>query len=165
MKTKILLLSVFVLALAACQQQTQKMPVDIKAEKTAVNNVLNTMIQAFKAQDVPTLETLIADDMIAVGSDPSELWNRKEIVEMWKQMLAQPFELDTIGTAVIKVAADGQSAFAMQQYRMPAFSSKLAFRNGYHLIKSGERWLILVSNTACIPKNEDLPKIDKALSE
>ena len=140
MKSKTLILSVFVLTTTACQQQTQKAPVDIKAEEAAINDLLNTMIHAFKAQDVPTLETLFADDMVATGSDPSEWFDRQQMTDMWKQMLAQPFELDTIGTPRLKVAPDGHSAFAIQQYYMPAFSSKLAFRNGYHLIKTGGKW-------------------------
>jgi ketosteroid isomerase-like protein len=165
MKKSTLLLAFFVIVLTACQQQTETKSVDLKAEEAAINDLLNTMIGAFKAQDVPTLQSLLTEDVLCLGSDPSEVWNKKEITEMWTQMLAQPVEIDTIGTPKIQVASDGHSAFAMQQYFMPAFSSKLAFRNGYHLIKSGEKWLIFTTNTACIPKNEDLSKIDKVLSE
>ena len=163
MKKICIILSIAVVIITACQQTHKTVPVDIKAEEAAVNDLLNRMITAFKEQDVATLQSLLSEDMLGCGSDPSEFWNKQQVTEMWTQMLVQPFELDIIGDPKIKVAPDGHSAFAVHQYFMPFYSSKLAFRNGYHLIKSDGKWLIFSFNTACIPKNDDLPKISEAI--
>jgi ketosteroid isomerase-like protein len=165
MKKNVLLLSFLFLVLTACQQQPKTKPVNIEAEEVAINDLLGKLISSFKEQDVNTLISLLAEDVLVCGSDPSEFWNKQQITEMWKQMLAQPFELNVIGEPMIEIAPDGNSAFAAQQYFMPMFSDKLPFRNGYHLIKSNNEWKIYISNTACIPRNEDLPKINEALNK
>ena len=165
MRKNALLFLFFVLALIACQQQPAPKPINIEAEEVAINNVLDKLISAFKEQNVDTLTSLLAEDVLMCGSDPSEFWNKQEIIEIWTQMLAQPVELNIIGEPVIKIAPDGNSAFAIQQYVMPVFSDKLLFRNGYHLIKSNNEWKIYTSNTACIPKNEDLPAINEILNK
>ena len=163
MRKNAMLFLLIVLALTACQLQPAPKPLNIEDEEVAIYDVLDKLISAFKEQNVDTLTSLLAEDVLMCGSDPSEFWNKQEIIEIWTQMLAQPVELNVIGEPVIKVAPDGNSAFAVQQYFMPMFSDKLLFRNGYHLIKSNNEWKIYTSNTALIPKNEDIPVINEAL--
>jgi len=163
---RLFIVTALILAAGIAYGQTSKTTsVDIEAEETAVTELLNTLTKAFKEQDVATLVSLLSDDLLGCGSDPSEFWNKEQVTEIWKQMLVQPFELNHIGEPVVLIAPDGHSAFAVQQYYMPFYSDKLAFRNGYHLIKSDGEWLILSFNTACVPKNEDLPKINEALGD
>ena len=138
---------------------------DLKAEEVAVNNVLNKITAAFEHQDVAALTSLFTEDVLFCGNGPSEVYNKKQVSELWTQMLAQPFKLDLIGEPTIRVAPDGNSAYAMQQYFMPAFSTKIPFRNGYYLIKINGKWLIFTCNTACLLKDEDLPKINEVLSD
>jgi ketosteroid isomerase-like protein len=164
MKKNVLLLLFFILALLACQQQPDIEPLNIEAEEAAINDLLNKMTTAFKDQDVENLMSIFAEDLLLCGSDPSEFWNKQQVTDMWTQMLTQPVEIKVIGEPIIKIAPDGNSASAVQQYLMPVISEKLQFRNGYHLIKVKDNWLIFTSNTACIPKNEDLPKINEVIS-
>ena len=165
MKKNVLLFAFFILALAACQQQVEVKSVDSEAEEAAINDLLVQLATSFKEQDVPGIVSLLSEDVLMLGSDPSEIWNKEEITAMWTQLLTQPVELKMTADPVIKLAPDGKSATAVQQYVMPVFSTKIEFRNVYHLIKEDGNWLIFVSTTGCILKNEDLPKIDEVIGE
>jgi ketosteroid isomerase-like protein len=137
-------------------------PVNMEVEEAAVHDLLGKMDMAFKQQDVEALRPLYTEDMLSCGSDPTEFFNKQEIMNMWEKGI-DTSGIQMIGDPKIKIAPDGNSAFAVEQFFMPIFSKKMAFRTGYHLIKSNGKWLIFSANTACIPKNEDLPKINKAL--
>jgi ketosteroid isomerase-like protein len=138
---------------------------DLKAEEVAVNNLLNKLNTAWECQDVATLTSLLTEDVLFFGNGPSEVYNKKQVSELWTQMLAQPFKLDLIDEPIIRVSPNGNSAYAIQQYFMPAFSTKIQFRNGYYLIKVHSNWLIFTCNTACLLKDDDFPKINEVLSE
>jgi len=140
--------------------------IDLKAEEEAVANLLNKLYKAWDRQDVSTMVSLLTEDVLFCGNGPSEIYNKQQVTDGWTQMLAQPFKLDFIDKPIIKIAPNGQSAVAMQQYFMPAFSvAKIPFRNGYHLIKVNNSWLIFTCNTGCVIKDDDFPKINKVLSE
>jgi uncharacterized protein (TIGR02246 family) len=139
--------------------------IDLKAEEVAVANLLNKLYAAWDRQDVPTMVSLLTEDVLFCGNGPSEIYNKQQITEGWTQMLAQPFKLDFIDKPIIRIAPNGQSAVTMQQYFMPAFSTKIPLRNGYHLIKINDNWLIFTCNSCCAIKDEDFPKINEVLSQ
>jgi ketosteroid isomerase-like protein len=164
MKKILIILSISLMAIAACQQKPKTVPVDIKAEETAVNDRIDKLLSAMKAQDVATLTSFLTEDIIGCGSDPSEFWNKQQITDLWTQMLADTSpEINNIGMRVIKVSADGNSAIAIEQYFMPMYTPNIPFRNVYHFVKTNNNWMIDFFSTALIPKNEDLPKLNKAL--
>ncbi len=139
--------------------------IDLKAEEAAINNLLNTLNAAWDRQDVAAMTSLLTEDVLFHGNGPSEIYNKKQVTEGWTQMLAQPFPLEVIDKPVVRMAPDGNSAYAMQQYFMPAFSTKIPFRNGYFLIKVNGNWLIYTCNTACLINDNDFPKINEVLGE
>ena len=165
MKKIMLLLSLMILALSACQQPETK-PVDLEAEEFAINEMLDKVFLSFEKQDVATLSSLITEDVLVCGSDPTQFFDKQQITEIWTQMLAESsFEFNIISERKVKIANDGYSASAIEQYTMPFYSTKLPFRNSYHLVKINEEWKIFCWNGACIPNDEDFPIINAALSE
>ncbi|MBN2272950.1 MAG: nuclear transport factor 2 family protein [Bacteroidales bacterium] len=149
--------------LTACQQKPVNVSVDIEAEKAAIDSLFDKFIEAFNAQDVTTLVSYLTDDALCMGTDPSEFWNKQQITDIWSQMLADTVPvMDFFDEQVIKVAADGHSATAVQQYMMPDVTL-LPWRNTYHLIKKDGHWMIFAFSCGFIPKNEELPKINEAL--
>jgi tetratricopeptide (TPR) repeat protein len=56
--------------------------------KVAVNALLDKYDSAFKAKDAPTLIALLAEDGLFCGTDPSEIWDKKQISEGWTQAFA-----------------------------------------------------------------------------
>lgn len=139
--------------------------IDLKAEEVAVANLLNKLYSAWDKQDVPTMVSVFTEDAYIYGNGPSEVFDKQGITEAWTQMLAQPFKLDFMNEPIIRIAPDGQSAVVLHQYYMPVFSTKIAFRNGYHLVKENDSWLIFTSNTACVINDDDFPKINEAFGE
>jgi ketosteroid isomerase-like protein len=164
MKKIPIILSMAFLVMTACQQTPKTVPVNIEAEKAAVNNLVDKLISAMKVKDVATLTSFLSEDILCCGSDPSEFWNKQQITDLWTQMLADTApEINLMGQRVIKVAPDGNSAFAIDQYFMPMYTPNIPFRNVYHLVKTNDKWMIDFFCTALIPKNEDIPKLNEAI--
>lgn len=139
--------------------------VDLNVEKQAVIYLVNKLHTAWDNQDLETMTSLVSEDAIFYGNGPSEVYNKEQVSEGWKQIFAQPFPLDLVGEPIISVSPNGNSAYAIQQYYMPPFSTKIQFRNGYFLNKVGGNWLICTCNTACLLNDDDFPKINEILSK
>lgn len=166
MKKTFFLFSFLAVLITACQQTPEPAPVDRNAEEAAINAVCDSIVASFKAQDVEQLMSHLADTLLFLGSDPSEIWNRDQLTEMWTQMLAStPVEIKLINDRKIFFAPDGKTAAVVEDYYMPMFSEVLPFRNVYHMIREDGNWKIMFSGTGIIAKNEDLPKIDAVLME
>jgi ketosteroid isomerase-like protein len=164
MKKNCFIAMIALFAITACQQAPKKAAVNIEAEKAVIDSLFVKFDSAFSAQDVSTLVSFLSADALCMGTDPSEFWNKQQMKEIWEQALADSApKLSLIGERKIKVAADGNSAFVVDQYLMPGATPKIQWRNSYHLIKSDGNWRILVLNCAIIPKNEDIPKLNEAL--
>ena len=164
MKKNCLILFIAVMAITACQQAPKTVPVDLEAEKTVIDSLFDKFYSALSAKDVTTLASFVSEDALCMGTDPSEFWNKKQITDIWKQMLADSApKMNYFGDRMIKVAADGNSAIVVDQYFMPVASPKIAWRNAYHLVKTNGNWMIFVFNCGFIPKNEDIQKLNEAL--
>jgi hypothetical protein len=69
----------------------------------------------------------------------------------------------TIDKCEIRIAADANSAIAVEQMFFKAFSQKMPIRMVYHLVKNNDNWLFDFVSWNFIPDNEDLGKLNKAL--
>jgi len=164
MKKNFFILIFAAMAITACQQASKTVPVNLEAEKAAIDSLFDKFNSAFSAPDVTTLASFLSEDALCMGTDPSEFWNKQQMTEMWTQLLTDSVpELNYIGERVVKLASDGHSAFAVDQYFMPMFSEKIPWRNTYQLTKTDGQWKILVLNCALIPKNEDMPKLNASM--
>ena len=162
---KLLIITALLLFAGIAFGQTSKpTQVDFETEKAALNELLDKMDSAIKAQDVSTIASCLSEDVLICGTDPTEFWNKQQITDLWTQMFDNPFpELKYLGDREIKVAPDGNSAIAVTQYIMPLFSPKIPWRNLYYFVKTNDNWMILFASTAFIPKNEDIQKLNEAL--
>jgi uncharacterized protein (TIGR02246 family) len=161
---QICILSIAVIIMAACQQTPKTVSVDIQAEKAAVSALFDKFIAAYDAGDAAALVAFLTEDGLFCGSDQSEFMNKQEITDLFKQLLTDTVpEVNYIGERVIKIAADGNSAIVVLQYVMPLMSPKIPLRDVYRVIKTGDNWMIDFFSTSFIPKNEDVPKLNKAV--
>ena len=164
MKKLYFILTLAVVAVSACQQKPETISVNIENEQAILDSLFQQFSNAFKMQDVSTLSSFLAEDALCLGTDPSEVWTKKEITDLWNQMLADSSpEINYIGERIIKLASDGYSAVVVDQYFIPVMSPKIPWRNEYHLVKRNGNWKILVLCSSFIPKNEDIEKINKAI--
>ncbi len=165
MKKNLFLFIIAAVFMTACQQTPEKVSIDIETEKAAIEDMLGDFINGMEAQDVDAMASFILEDALICGTDPSEFWNKDEIVELWKQMLAEsPIELKHIGDKVIKVAPDGISAIVVAQYYVPIYSPNIPWRNVYSLTKVEDKWMVSFYSIALVPKNEDLGAINKVVA-
>jgi ketosteroid isomerase-like protein len=165
MKKAFYLLIVAVFAINACQPKVQTKPVDLPAVKENVNIWMDKYIDLLNKKDVQGMASKLTEDCLILGTDPSEYFNKKMLTDAWEQMVADTavkftFKADK---REIRVATDGNSAIVVDQYMIESMSKKIAVRADYHLIKNGDDWAIDFSNMGLIPKNEDIPKLNKAL--
>lgn len=161
---KIRLLSVILVILViACKQQPKNQPVDIEGEKAA----LKAVIDKFEAAtNTDTLASFMTDDAIVIGTAPSELYNKQQMIEMWRQYYSSIVpEHKYINETTMKIAADGNSATVIEEYIMPVMSQVIPARNALHMVKMNGKWMIDFINISFIPKNEDIPKIDELLKK
>lgn len=164
MKRIYFLLVILVLAFTACNQTPETITVDIKSEKDAINKLFDRYNAAFITQNVDTLISFMADDILICGSDPRELWNKKEITDIWTKVFANvDLGYNIFGARTIALAPDGKSATVVEHYLMPFYSTALPLRNSFYIVKTENSWKILLLNTAIVPRNEDVPKINAVL--
>jgi ketosteroid isomerase-like protein len=165
MKKIYYLFFVAVMIIAACQTKTKIVPVDTAAANGAVTNVLDKWNAAMKAKDVSTMTALLTDDGLLCGTDPSEFWDKKTYLDEWTKLSADTsFAVDySLDKREIRVAADGNSALAIEQMYFKAMSEHMPFRLVYHLVKKDGDWQFDFISWNFIPKNEDIPKLNKAL--
>ena len=136
-----------------------------EASRAGINALLDKYDLAFKAKDAPTLIALLAEDGLFCGTDPSEIWDKKQISDGWTQAFADTsLMIDfTVDKRDILIAEDGNSAIAIEQFYFKLFSPNIQWRAIFHAIKSGEAWKLDFISWNFIPKNEDIEKINKAV--
>lgn len=163
MKNALLFLSIAGLLFSGCQQSPA--PIDLEAEKAAAQEMLGSFSDAMTTQDVGSMRTFITEDALICGSDPEEFWDKEAAMKLWDEMSAGP-EVDFLFMEKnpLKIAPDGNSAIAIQQFYVPAVMPKLPVRNIYYLTKIEGKWLISMWSSTLIPKNEDLAKIIMAVA-
>ncbi|HLN54728.1 MAG TPA: nuclear transport factor 2 family protein [Bacteroidales bacterium] len=161
------LISFLILAalLVSCQQKAKVTPVDLNAEKASIIQLMDKQIAALKARDAKTELSFLTDDAILLGTDPKEFWNKAQTTEMINQMLADTtLKVDlTPERREIYVSPDGNSAIVVDQMFVGFISTKVQVRRITQLIKTNGSWMINFDSSSMIPKNEDLPAINKAL--
>ena len=153
------------LLIVACQQTPKTIPVDIAGEKVAISALFDKYISAFNAKDAAAMATFLADDALSCGTDPSEFWNKKQIIDLWTQGFADTaLKINyTYSRREIRVATDGNSAIVVEQSIMPFLSSKIPIRTVYNAVKTNDNWMIDFISWNFIPLNEDIPKLNKAV--
>ena len=136
-----------------------------EAVKASVAALLDKYDSAFKAKDAPAVIALLAGNGLFCGTDPSEIWDKKQISDMWTKGFAESsLSVDfTVDKREILVAEDEKSAIAFEQFYFKIFSPNIMWRVIFHAVKSGEDWKLDFISWNFIPKNEDIEKINKAL--
>ena len=109
---------------------------DMTESKHEVSKVLDAHWSALKAKDADAVIALVSEDFLSCGSDPKEFWNKTEMYNTVKQMLANSeLTIDvTVDKREIRIAKDGNSAIAFEQMFLTPFSQKIPVRTVYHLV-------------------------------
>lgn len=165
-KMKNLFFIVFVAAIVfACQPKSQPIVVDLAASKTEVNTLMETYLTAWNAKDAKTLASLITDDGLYCGTDPSEFIDKKTVSDDWAMAFADSTMNYnyTVDKREIRVVSDGNSAIGIEQFTMKVISPKIQWRIVSHAVKTSGGWKLDFISWNMIPRNEDIGKLNKAL--
>jgi hypothetical protein len=167
MRKTLCILSIAVLIITACQQKPKMAPIDQEAMKKAVVSILDKYHSSLFNKDANTMLTLLAENGLFCGTDSKEFLDKSAMSNAMTQMFA-----DTalkvnylIDKREVRIAADGNSAIAIDQFVMDFISPKIPVRWVFHLVKTGDIWLIDFTSLSLIPYNEDLGKLNKAFEE
>jgi uncharacterized protein (TIGR02246 family) len=165
MKKIYCLILLAVMITVGCQPKVQNKPVDMTTVKEEITTLMDQYLKAFTSKDVNTITTLITDDGLFCGTDPSELLDKKALSDMLTQSLADTTMnwSYSVDKREIRVAADGSSAIVLEQFIMPGLSPKIPTRLIYHVLKAGDKWMFDFISWSFIPKNEDILKLNKAI--
>jgi uncharacterized protein (TIGR02246 family) len=159
------LLILAAMIILSCQPKTQPVEVDLAASKAEVNALMDNYLNSWNAKEFNTLVTLIAEDGMFCGSDPTEIMDKKAISEAWKQVFADStMNINfTVDKREIRVNSGGKSALVMEQHVVNPFTPKIPWRLVCHAIKTEDGWKLDFISWNLIPKNEDIEKLNKAL--
>jgi|SRR5664280_633675 hypothetical protein len=165
MKKTLCIIFMAVMIINACQQKPKTAPVDQEAAKVAVVATLDKYHSGMIAKDAKIMMTMLADNGFYCGSDPKEFYDKPTLSnEMTKMFADTTLKISySINKREIRIAADGNSAIAVDQNVMNFISPKIPVRWVFHLIKTENNWLIDFFSVSLIPHNEDIGKINKAL--
>jgi|SRR5512133_312610 hypothetical protein len=165
MKKTFIFLFVVALFLCACQPKPEPKTVNAEAEKAAVDSLFTKFHASSVDKNAQSAGALIAEDALLCGTDPSEYFNKKQLVESWEKSFADTtLNIQyTVDKRDIRLMPDGLSAVVIEQYLMPVISTKMMIRSIGHAVKNNDKWLIDFMSWNFITKNEEIAVIDKAL--
>lgn len=137
---------------------------DPEIVKESVSALMDDYYNVWNKGDIQILGATLADGGIFCGTDPTELWNKQELIEMFKQNLsgntaAQEFSPDS---REIYVAEHGNSAVVVEQLSMP-WSPNLPVKATYQAVKSGNQWRFDYIGWSFLARNEDIGKLNQAI--
>jgi hypothetical protein len=165
MKKTLFIMFIAVTIVAACQQKPKTAPADPEVAKAAVVAILDKYHSSLIAKDASTMMPVLADNGLYCGTDPKEFMDKLTLSDAMSKMFADTaLKVSySIDKREVRIAADGNSAMAVDQFVMDVISPKIPVRWVFHLVKTGETWLIDFSSLSLIPYNEDLGKLNNAL--
>lgn len=142
---------------------TATLPADTVQARRDLTLILDSMHSSFTRRDVSYIDRYMATDGLFMGTDPGELLNFGDFRAYQESMFKDAslnVELN-IRERIIRI--HGGSANLVEQYTAPGITQKLMLRNVAHARYENGRWVIDMLTYNVIPKNEDFPKIERAL--
>ncbi len=154
---------VLAIVISACQKKTE-----VKVDQATLTEQVNTFMEKnrkiWETNDTSALRGIYAEDLVILGTDPSELWNKNQYLDEWKKMIQGGFEFKHSEIKRdIRVSKDGNSAMVSEQYFIPMLSEKFQVRAIFHVEKNSDNWQINYLSWSVIPRNADIEKINAAL--
>jgi len=164
MRKVTLLLCAAVILMTSCQQKPPTVVVDSEAIKAELTIFLDEYNVAYKAMDINKMTSFCTDNALFLGSDPSEIWDKKQITDYFmSQGLDSTMQLEfVVDRREILVAADGNSAIVVEQFILPVISPNLPVRCIDNVVRVGDGWKFDLLSWNVIPRNEDLPRLNAA---
>ncbi|WP_197088598.1 nuclear transport factor 2 family protein [Rufibacter radiotolerans] len=160
---------IVVMALAAtgCNKQTtEQAPVDATTSEASVTELMDKFHASLVSKNASAMTSLLAEDGLFAGTDPKELFDKKQYVEQINQMFVDStinLKDHKIEIRKIVIDRDGTSATVVEQFKMNVYTPNIPWRLVSHLTKVGDSWKINVLSFNMTPSNEQTEAIVKAV--
>jgi hypothetical protein len=144
----------------------QDTPVDLSQAKTEVTALMDQVHSSMKSKDLEGLKSLLAEDGLYCGTDPSELFDKKAFLDLVSQEFADTSRMINdypITKREIKVHDGGKGANIVDQFTMTVISPTIPLRLTAHAVNSEGKWLLDLISLSLIPPNEDLHNVSAAV--
>ncbi|HET7732913.1 MAG TPA: nuclear transport factor 2 family protein [Paludibacter sp.] len=152
------------LLMSGCKSKTP----DMESSMKAINELLDKNEAAIKNRNLDSMAALLDDRGLYCGTDPSELWTKKQICDEYARMFADStvnFDRTVVSKREIRVQEDGNSAIVIEQWIIEQLFPKMPVRMITQLIKEGNAWKINFTSISLIPLNNDVVKLNKAMEK
>lgn len=138
-------------------------PSDTAQARRDLTAILDSMHQSFTRRDASYIDRYMTADGLYMGTDPTEVLTRADFRNYQDTALKNPAFNPQLNVRERIIRIHGASANLVEQYMAPGLSQKLMLRNVAHARYENGRWVIDMLTYNVIPKNEDFPKMERAL--
>lgn len=129
-----------------------------------LNTLADDIHSTFKKKDISYIEKYMSRNGIYLGTDPSEILNYNDYKSYMQQMVSDTaLSISDYTISRRDISINGKSALIIDQLIMPEISKKLMVRNICHANLENGKWVVDMYAWNFIAKNEEIPKIEKAL--
>ena len=158
---KIALLALMTLMMGPLFGQTNK-----KVTSDDIESLIESYYKLSLQEDAKALGSLLADDGLFCGTDPSEYWDKKAMMEMFEDSFSgEPFDLsEMVKKRVIHLSDNGMSAMVLEHINMP-WSPNIPVRQTFHLTRNGNKWQIDYIGWSFIADNNDIARLNAAVAQ
>jgi hypothetical protein len=137
---------------------------DTAQARIDLNNMADDIHSTFKKKDISFIEKYMSRNGIYLGTDPGEILNYNDYMSYMQQMVSDTaLHLSDYKISRREISINGTSALIVDQLFMPEISKKLMLRNICHANFVNGKWEVDMYAWNFVAKNEEVPKIDKAL--
>jgi len=154
-----------VMITAGCKPTVNTGSIDQSALNDTIAQMADKYQDAWNTKAIDVLDSLVSDDGLFFGSDPSEILDKASLLKMWAQAFSDTTTVYNYAIDIrkIKLNADGKSAIVIEQLTVADWSPRIHIRQTLQFVKVGDKWKIDFIDWAFIAKNEDVEKLNKAL--
>jgi len=132
----------------------------------AVASLCDTHLKAAMDFDTITLAKILDDHALYIGTDPTEIWGKAQIVTYFHQVAVKkhsPLEISLVDRNIF--FTDREHAIVTEHVINKSISKNMATRINYHTNYTNGSWTFDYVCWSLAPKNECLKQIDGALNK
>jgi hypothetical protein len=137
-----------------------------KVTSDDIESFIESYYKALMDEDAEALGSLLAEDGLFCGTDPSEYWDKQSVVEMFEQSFTgEAFDLsELVKKRVIHLSDNGMSAMVLEHINMP-WSPNIPVRQTFHVTRNGSKWQIDFIGWSFIADNDDIARLNAAVAQ
>lgn len=137
---------------------------DTGKARQELNAIADDIHSYFKKKDIGFIDKYLTKDGIYVGSDPGEFFTFDEFkTSAVSQFKDTAFKISDYPVSRREIRIYGPSAVIIDQFTIPEMFNKLMARSVSHARYENGKWMLDLYTWNFILKNEDVPRIGKAL--